>query len=187
MVRAALDVLDEGGLEAVSTRAVAARLGVRMNTVLWHVKSKARLRELLADAILADVDLRDLPDGWRDRAAELVRRLRGALLAHRDGAAAVTGTYAAEPATLRYAEALVDALLAGGVDDRRAAWAAWSLTYLVLGLVQEEQAAGGAGELGPAVVPDVHPALHQALPHLGPGAFAERLDFAVELVLGSLA
>lgn len=188
VVRAALEVLDESGVDAVSTRAVAARLGVRMNTVLWHVKTKARLRELMADAVLAEVDLDALPEPWRDRAAELPRRLRRALLAHRDGAAVVTGTYAAEPATLRFSEALVGALLAGGVDDCRTAWAAWTLTYLTLGLVQEEQAAGAGdgARLTDALVPDLHPALHRTAHHLAPHAFAERLDFGVDLVLGAL-
>ncbi|WP_435647782.1 TetR family transcriptional regulator [Kitasatospora purpeofusca] len=46
----ALDLLDDQGLDALSTRAVADRLGVRMNTVLRHVKTKARLLELTADA-----------------------------------------------------------------------------------------------------------------------------------------
>lgn len=189
MVRAALALLDETGLEAVSTRAIAARLGVRMNTVLWHVKSKARLRELMADAILAEVDLTDLPADWRARAAELPRRLRRALLAHRDGAATVLGTYAAEPATLRFADELVAALLAGGVEDRRAAWTTWSLLYLTLGLVQEEQAQPGPGDsrLADALVPGVHPALDRVQEHLAPDAFAERLDFALDLVLERLA
>ncbi|MFI9011401.1 TetR/AcrR family transcriptional regulator C-terminal domain-containing protein [Actinosynnema sp. NPDC053489] len=188
VVRAALAVLDDAGADAVSTRAVAARLDVHMNTVLWHVKSKSRLRELMADAILAEVDLDRLPEHWADRAAELPRRLRRALLAHRDGAAVVTGTYAPEPATLRFSEALVAALLAGGVDDHRAAWTAWTVTYLVLGLVQEEQAAtrGDGGRLADALTPDLHPALHRTAHHLAPGSFAERLDFGVGLVLAGL-
>lgn len=41
VIDAALRVLDDRGLNALSTRAVADRLGVRMNTVLWHVKTKA--------------------------------------------------------------------------------------------------------------------------------------------------
>ncbi|WP_372505885.1 TetR family transcriptional regulator [Actinomadura madurae] len=89
VVRAALRVLDEHGAGEVSMRAIARRLGVRMNTVLWHVKSKARLEELMADAIVAGVSLDGLPEHWRERAAEIARRYRRALLAHRDGAAVV--------------------------------------------------------------------------------------------------
>src|ERR1044072_7362045 len=94
----------------------------------------------MADAIVAGVSLTGLPSQWHDRAAEITRRYRRALLAHRDGAAVVAGTYAAEPATLDTAEALVSALLDGGLPEREAAWTCWGLIYFVLGLTQEEQA-----------------------------------------------
>ncbi|GAA2265152.1 hypothetical protein GCM10010145_43320 [Streptomyces ruber] len=80
VIRAALERLDEKGLEALSPRAVAARLGVRMNTVLWHVKTKARMLELMADAVLGEVPLDDLPSAPAERARELARRVRRALL-----------------------------------------------------------------------------------------------------------
>ncbi|WP_306214528.1 TetR/AcrR family transcriptional regulator C-terminal domain-containing protein [Actinoplanes sp. RD1] len=181
VVRAALELLDEQGAPAVSMRAVAERLGVRMNTVLWHVKSRARLGELLADAIVAGVPLDDLPADWRARAAEITRRYRRALLAHRDGAAVVVGTYAAEPATLDIAEALVGALLDGGLAEREAAWTCWSLLYFTLGLTQEEQAAptsfGGELEVGD------RPALRRILPHLTTESFDDRFEHGLAQLL----
>ncbi|WP_026119914.1 TetR/AcrR family transcriptional regulator C-terminal domain-containing protein [Nocardiopsis potens] len=181
VVRTALDVLDERGAAAVSLRAIAQRLGVRMNTVLWHAKSKARLEELMADAIVAGVPLDGLPEHWRDRAAEIARRYRRALLAHRDGAAVVAGTYAAEPATLDVAEALVAALLDGGMSDREAAWTSWSLVYFVLGLTQEEQAlpdrAIRTRDVGP------RPALKRVFPLLAEESFEERFEFGVARLL----
>jgi TetR/AcrR family tetracycline transcriptional repressor len=77
-----LENLEEGGFGAVSIRPVARRIGVRMNTVLWHAKSKARLEELMAHAIVAAVPLNDLPENWRGRATELARRYPRALLAY---------------------------------------------------------------------------------------------------------
>ncbi|WP_367129291.1 hypothetical protein [Saccharothrix sp. HUAS TT1] len=73
--------------------------------------------------------------------------------------------------------------------EERPAWAAWTLTYLTLGLVQEEQAAarGDGARLADALVPDLHPALHRTAHHLVPDAFAERLDFGVRLILASLS
>lgn len=183
VVRAAVRVLDEGGLEAVSTRAVADRLGVRMNTVLWHVKTKARLLELMADAVTGEVDLGGLPEEPAERARELVRRFRDVLLAHRDGAALVVGTYPAEPHTLRFAEALVAALLEAGLPERRAAWTAWALLYFVLGLVQEEQAAPAEPRLAAALDPAEHPALHRVLRHLDEESFADRFAFGVDALL----
>lgn len=185
IVRAALELLDESGLEAVSLRAVAGRIGVRLNTVSWHVKTKQRLLELMADAIVAEIPLTDLPVGWDERVRTLIGRFRLALLHHRDGARVVAGTYAAEPATLAVAEALVGALLDAGLDERAAGWTCWTLIYLTLGLTQEEQAApGGVAErLEVALDVQRHPALARTLPYLADGEFAERFAFGVDLVL----
>jgi TetR/AcrR family tetracycline transcriptional repressor len=187
IVRVALDLLDENGLDAVSLRAVAARLGVRLNTVSWHIKTKARLRDLMADAIISTIALDALPASWSDAVRELLRRYRRALLEHRDGGQVVAGTFAAEPATLRYAEQLMAALLAGNLDERAAGWTAWTLIYFTLGLVQEEQGAPGAlaDQVAPAIDVMAHPALVRTLPHLVDGAFDGRFEYGLDLVLSS--
>lgn len=188
VTRAGLELLDEKGLEAVTTRAVADRLGVRMSTVQWHVKTRARMVELMADAVFGEIPLTGLPPAPEERVRELARRCRRALLSHRDGAALVVGTYAAEPNTLRFAELLVGALLDGGRDGREASWTAWTLTYFTLGLVQEEQAAAGdhpwGDALGDAVSAATHPALHSTLRHLAPDSFDERFEFGMSAILG---
>ncbi|WP_312868597.1 TetR/AcrR family transcriptional regulator C-terminal domain-containing protein [Amycolatopsis pithecellobii] len=181
VVRVALEILDEHGADAVSLRAIAQRLGVRMNTVLWHAKSKARLAELMADAIVAGASLDDLPRDWHERAAEIVRRYREALLAHRDGAAVVAGTYAAEPATLDTAEALVQALLDGGLPPREAAWTCWSLIYFTLGLAQEEQSLPERSLSHPSV--GERPALRSVFSFLSEESFDERFEFGVTKLL----
>ncbi|MET9290661.1 TetR/AcrR family transcriptional regulator C-terminal domain-containing protein [Streptomyces sp. NPDC003077] len=188
VIRAALEVLDDKGLDGLSTRAVAERLDVRMNTVLWHVKTKARMLELMADAILGEISYADLPSAAPQRVRELPRRYRQALLAHRDGAALVTGTYTAEPHTLRYVDHLVGALLETGADERQAAWTSWTLTYFVLGLTQEEQGAPDAGDdrLPRAVEATEYPALRRVVGHLLRGTFDERFEFGLDAVLGGL-
>lgn len=185
VIGAALQVLEERGLDGLSTRAVADRLGVRMNTVLWHVKTKARMLELMADAVLGTVGYEDLPASAPSRVRELAGRYRRALLAHRDGAALVAGTYPAEPHTLRFADHLVEALLSAGADERQAAWTAWTVNYFVLGLAQEEQAAPDRHDdrLDRAVASGEHPALHRVLDHLGSGSFEDRFAFGLEAIL----
>ncbi|MGI5456426.1 TetR/AcrR family transcriptional regulator C-terminal domain-containing protein [Streptomyces sp. CA-249302] len=188
VVRAALDLLDEKGADAVSVRGTAERLGVRMNTVLWHAKTKGRLLELMADAIVAGISLEGLPGAWAARAGELARRYRRGLLAHRDGAVIVAGTYAAEPATLRFADAMIGTLLDGGLDERRAAWTYWSIQYLALGLTQEEQALAtetGAHTLTRELAPGAYPALSRVASHLEDTAFDDRFEFALGRILGA--
>lgn len=188
VVHTALELLDEVGLEAVSLRAVAARLGVRLNTVLWHVKTKARLRELMADAIVAEVRLDELPTDPRERIAELARRYREALLRHRDGGFAVAGTSVAEPATLDCAEAMISSLLATGLDTQTASWTCWTIIYFALGLVQEEQGSTvpASDVLKPALSPEHHPALLRVLPDLVDSDFTRRFEFGLNLILAPI-
>ncbi|MEZ7125443.1 TetR/AcrR family transcriptional regulator C-terminal domain-containing protein [Nonomuraea sp. AD125B] len=180
----ALELLDERGADAVSLRAVAERMGVRLNTVSWHVKTKARLLELMADAIVARVSLEDLPPDPAERFREVAHRYRRALLGFRDGARVVAGTYPAGEHTLRTAEAVVGALLECGLDEREAAWTAWTAVYFTLGLTQEEQGAPTSmGDvLRTAVTPEAYPALTRTLGHLAGGTFEERFAFGLDLI-----
>ncbi|WP_243788492.1 TetR/AcrR family transcriptional regulator C-terminal domain-containing protein [Saccharopolyspora gloriosae] len=188
VVAEAVRMLDEHGLAAVTLRAVADRLGVRMNTVLWHVKSKARLRELMADALIGEIDFDDLPEPWESRVHEMLHRLRRVLLSHRDGAAVVTGTYALEPHTLRFAEELTTTLLHGGLGAKETSWAVWTTLYVTLGLVQEEQAPAGPrpATLRHAITEQHYPALHSILGDFTETDFEARFDFAITAQLTAL-
>ncbi|MCC2266181.1 TetR/AcrR family transcriptional regulator C-terminal domain-containing protein [Streptomyces olivaceus] len=187
VVAEALRLLDESGLDAVTTRAVADRIGVRMNTVLWHVKTKTRLLELMADAVAGTIGYAELPGDAGERARELMRRYRRSLLAHRDGAALVAGTYAPDPHTLRFADTLVGALTDHHDTPETAAWTAYALVYFALGLTQEEQAAdlADAHRLREAVADGPYPALAAALPALTGDDFAARFEDGVDRILGS--
>lgn len=190
VVQAALGLLDERGVEAVSMRAIADRLGVRMNTVLWHAKTKDRLGELMADAIVGTAGLDGLPDDWAECVRELARRYRRALLAHRDGARVVTGTYSAEPATLGFAERMIQALLDGNLAEREASWACWTIVYFTLGLVQEEQAlhTADSAQLLPELSAAQYPALSRVAQYLTADRedFEQRFTFGISLILNSL-
>lgn len=183
VVREALALLDDKGVDGVSLRAVAERLGVRLNTVLWHVKTKNRLLELMADAITAETSVEDLPGDWHERARELAHRYRAAMLAHRDGALVVSGRYEAGRGTLRFADALVGALLEGGFDERRAAWTLWNVSYLAIGLTQEEQALPDGVTFPRDLSAEDFPMLARVGSHMDPVVFAERFDHGLGLLL----
>ncbi|MFE3068496.1 TetR/AcrR family transcriptional regulator C-terminal domain-containing protein [Streptomyces sp. NPDC059247] len=186
VVDAALCLLAEEGLEAVTTRAVADRLGVRMNTVLWHIKTKRRLLELMADAIAGEIAYDGLPAGAGERAAELMRRYRRSLLAHRDGAALVTGTYAAEPHTLRFADTLLAALGEHEETAEASARTLYALAYFTLGLTQEEQAMDDTDgtRFREAVENGPYPALRASRTALADDTFSARFEDGVRRILG---
>src|ERR1700755_2811951 len=52
IVAVALELLDEAGLDGLTLRRLAERLGIRAPTLYWHVRNKRELLDLLAGAIL---------------------------------------------------------------------------------------------------------------------------------------
>src|SRR4051812_8864236 len=54
VVREALALLDEVGLEGLTMRRLAARLGVQNPALYWHFKNKQALLNLMAATLLAD-------------------------------------------------------------------------------------------------------------------------------------
>lgn len=182
-------LLDENGLDALSLRTVAKRLGVRLNTVSWHIGTKTMLLELMADRIIADVSTTHLPAPWAARLRELAQRYRTALLRHRDGAAVVAGTYAAHEHTLRVGEAFVACLLDAGFTEREAAWTCWTIIYFTLGLAQEEQRAPAnvGATLAAAVSPKAHPGLLRTADHLADTDFDARYEFGLNLIINALS
>jgi AcrR family transcriptional regulator len=83
IVRAALEVLDEEGLEGLNMRRLGARLGSAATAMYWHVGSKERLVELVADAVWEEVELPD-PEalGWRAAATIMARGFRAMIARH---------------------------------------------------------------------------------------------------------
>jgi TetR/AcrR family transcriptional regulator, tetracycline repressor protein len=136
----ALAVLDAEGLEGLTMRKLAAQLGVQAGALYWHFKHKQALIDAIADTLLAGVDAPPVPGSWEEQLTGLCRRLRLALLAHRDGARVMAGSFTTEPNTLRLGALAVDLLRAAGLPAERAGWAGFAVGYYVLGHCIEEQA-----------------------------------------------
>src|ERR1700728_2694692 len=51
IVRAALDLLDEAGMDGLTVRALASRLGVQAPALYWHVRGKQALLDEMATLI----------------------------------------------------------------------------------------------------------------------------------------
>jgi TetR/AcrR family tetracycline transcriptional repressor len=95
VINAALALLDEVGLEAITTRKLAQKLGVESATLYWHFRNKASLLEEMAATVLArhhSLPLAEDTAEWADWLANNARSFRRALLAHRDGALLHAGT-----------------------------------------------------------------------------------------------
>src|SRR5437899_5621699 len=80
LVGAALELINEDGLDALSMRALADRLDVKAASLYWHVRDRRELLELLAESILETVRPTRGRSGWRtavlDAGAALRERVR---------------------------------------------------------------------------------------------------------------
>jgi AcrR family transcriptional regulator len=82
VVDTAADIADDRGLEAVSLRRVANRLGVTPMALYRYVESKEDLLDALAERLYGELDLPDGTGGWWDGLVGLAHSTRRLLLAH---------------------------------------------------------------------------------------------------------
>jgi AcrR family transcriptional regulator len=81
--RAALALVDQEGLEALSMRRLGAKLGVEAMSLYRHVRHKADLLDALHTAVLVELDVPASDGGdWRTLLRGLACGLRAALLRH---------------------------------------------------------------------------------------------------------
>lgn len=72
IVRTAVRLLDEEGLEGLNMRSLGKRLGAAATAVYWHVKNKDDLVLLAADRVWQEVELPPLdPEDWRSTATAM--------------------------------------------------------------------------------------------------------------------
>ena len=142
IINEALDLLDEVGLDAVSTRLLAKRLGVEQPSLYWHFRKKQDLLSAMANAAMAPHAAAPLPthsDNWRIWFCANTRSFRRTLLLRRDGARLHAGSRPAASDMKRIAKKLAF-LINAGISERDAKMAMLAAGRYTVGCVLEEQA-----------------------------------------------
>lgn len=126
VLRAALALVDDADLNALSMRRLAARLGVTPMALYNHVSGRRDLLDGIADLVARDMAPRPAPADWHEQVRAWATAMRRAYLAHPHAVPAVQTTRATTPALMAPVEAVVAALEAAGFDrpTARAGWAA---------------------------------------------------------------
>ena len=140
VLAAALRLLDAEGLDGITMRRLAATLDLQPSALYHHFRDKKALIDALAEQLLAEVGEVDPALPWDERIESIAGRFRAALLAHRDGARLMAGTFVVQPNTMRLGEQYVEAVRDAGVAEELWATTAFTLTYYILGHTIEEQA-----------------------------------------------
>jgi AcrR family transcriptional regulator len=154
IVDAALTLLDEVGIDGLTVRAVASRLGVQAPALYWHVRDKQDLLDEMGTEIWrrvgAGLAACSPASPWRTLLTTYATITRQALLSHRDGAKVFSGTYLTDATLLERQETFLAALVAQGFTPAGAARAFALLYTFTVGFCIEEQAVAQAAAAGDA-------------------------------------
>ncbi|WP_175410042.1 TetR/AcrR family transcriptional regulator [Streptomyces sp. TRM64462] len=145
IARAALELLDQEGPQALKMRTLADRLGVRGASLYHHVASKDDLLDAASELINEEIDLAPLdnPD-WREGIAAYARGYRQVYVRHWNVIPLVARRRVEADRALRGYDTLLSALARAGCTPAQAAEAAAAIDYLVLGSALETFTAGFA-------------------------------------------
>ena len=161
IIECAIGIIDEEGLDALSTRRLATTLAVRAPSLYNHFATKEEILDAVADAIIAEVDLSMLGrDPWPDALREWARGYRAVLVAHPNIVPFLARGPGKRPAQLRVADAVYGALIDGGWPPSLATRIGALMRYLVAGSALSSFALGFPAD--PGLYTEAYPYLFDA-------------------------
>jgi len=163
IVQTARELVDREGLAAVSTRRLAAELGVSGPSLYNHFRTKDEILEAVADSVSALVDLSMFEDGrgWRTALHDWAVSYRAALRAHPNIVPVLARGPGRRPAALRVADAAYGAMVDAGWPPAQATSIGALMRYFIMGSALGSFA-GGFVDDASAYDPADYPHLGQA-------------------------
>jgi TetR/AcrR family transcriptional regulator, tetracycline repressor protein len=144
ILQQAFSILNESGLENLTLRRLAAKLGVKAPAIYWHFKNKQELLDEMGTQVLREAvngtSVFDAAQNWQDWALNYCLGLRRTLLRYREGARMFSGTYLTDPSLYAPMEASLRKLTGAGFSLRQSVVGLSALYCYVIGFVIEEQA-----------------------------------------------
>jgi len=168
IVEAAINLLNETGLEGLSMRRLAEKLNIKAASLYWHVRDKEHLLILIGEAICATMTSPDPALPWRERLEWLGDELRRAALAVRDGGKILANTPPIGPNRLRLMNSGFQALLDAGFNPHDAVYASMLMNdYATMFVIEETYFYGdvddakAAADYFASIPADEYPAIAQ--------------------------
>lgn len=202
VLKVALSLLDRGGLESLSMRKIASKLGVEAMSLYNYFASKDALIEGLVALVLDEIAVPPAGTPWREAMRARALSARKVFLRHPAAAVLVESCATMTESRLRYADAVVGLLLADGFTIAHAYRAFLLLDSYVYGFTMQELSwprpentrAVDDAALVPRVAVAPFPHFSRVMAHvmgevarlgLVP-AYDVEFEFGLDLILGSL-
>jgi AcrR family transcriptional regulator len=200
IVEAAIALVDEGGPDALTMRAVAQRLGAGAMSLYRHVSGREELLDLVLAAMAAEIAETPLTGDWRTDLTAIARDVRASLLRRPHLTVLMTSRSGRGGAELPMLDRTLGVLRGAGFGRRGAVLANHALGNYVAGAALWEAIglAGATGEdraarrqaaadVAAATPPAQFPSLAWVGPKLVAGSVDERFEFGLVCLLDGFA
>jgi AcrR family transcriptional regulator len=137
VLRAAVELADRDGIEALSMRKLGQELGVEAMALYRHVRNKDDLLDGLVETVVGEIELPYPSKDWKAAMRALVRSSRQVMLSHPWAPRVIIDRPTVGPATLRHIDAVLGILSAGGFTIDMAHHALHVLGSRILGFTQD--------------------------------------------------
>lgn len=191
VLRAALGLADERGIEALSMRELGRRLEVEAMSLYNHVSNKDDVLDGMLDLAIGEIDLPTGNVDWREAMRRRAVSARDVFARH-PWAIALNDTRASSgPARLHYFEWVVGTLRRAGFPVELALHAFSALDSYVYGFGRQQLGVDAGGGDSPemieaflaAIPTDEFPYIHEVIAHMLHTAWDEEADFEFGLGL----
>ena len=197
VLRAAVDLADRDGIDALSMRKLGQELGVDAMALYRHVRSKDDLLDGLVEAIVGQIERPTTGTDWKTTLRQQAMAARAVMLRHPWARRVLEERGTGGPACLAYIESVLATLHDGGFSIELAHHALHVLSSRIFGFTQDL-----FEETGPADPPPDEAAMIRALAGyprvvelamaashegvLGPCDDDVEFAFGLDLILGGL-
>ncbi len=137
VLRAAVELADRGGIDALSMRRLGQELGVEAMALYRHVQNKDGLLDGAVDAVVGEIAILPLGEAWTANVRAQVLTARDVMLRHPWAPRVIVERPTLGPAILRYLETFMATLERGGFSLELAHHALHVMGSRVLGFTQD--------------------------------------------------
>ncbi len=197
VLRAAMVLADEGGVESLTMRKIGQRLGAEAMSLYRHVRDKEDILDGMVDLVFGEIELPAQGADWKTALRRRALSTREALVRHRWAIGLMESRSRPGPANLRGHDAVLGTLGATGFSILMATRAFNVLDSYVYGFVLQETSLpfGTPEEMSEVEKQMLRPLPTDEYPHLkavaaeltaSAFAYADEFEFGLDLVLDGL-
>ncbi len=196
MLYAALQLADESGIEALSMRKLAQKLGVKAMSLYNHIANKDDLIDAIVDQVVNEIEVPDLGLDWQVAMRRRAVSAHAVLLRHSWATMPLVSRVNVGPAMLRYVDRTLSCLCEAGFSLELAdhAWNAmdshiYGFTLQELNFPFEPEDYTEAAKSGLSLIPSAqYPYLNQLTHAVIEGRYngLHNFEFGLELILNGL-